>query len=55
LEKSIVWEEYARNLLKVAGKVRVFCAPDLVDSIEASVSWEKGIEDLTTVLERSEV
>lgn len=55
LERSVVWEEYARNLLRVAGKVRIFCAPDLVDSIEASVSWEKGIEDLTTVLERSEV
>jgi HD superfamily phosphohydrolase len=55
LERSLVWEEYARNLLRVAGKVRIFCDPDLVDSIEASVPWEKGIEDLTTVLERSEV
>lgn len=55
LERSLVWEEYARNLLRVAGKVRIFCEPELVDSIEASVPWEKGIEDLTTVLEQSEV
>jgi HD associated region len=51
LEKSVVWEEYARNLLRVAGKVRVFCDPDLADTLEASITWEVGIEDLTSVLE----
>lgn len=53
LEKSLMWEEYARNLLRAAGKVRIFCEPELADTLEASIAWEVGIEDLMTVLERS--
>jgi hypothetical protein len=53
LEKSLTWEEYARDLLRTAGKVRVFCDPALADVLEASIEWEVGIEDLTSVLEQA--
>lgn len=52
LQKSDVWDQYAKNLLSAAGKVRVFCDPALVDSVEASVDWREGVELLITSLER---
>lgn len=53
LEASSVWELYARNLRQAAGKIRVFCRPDLVDTIEASVPWEEGIQRVQSTLERA--
>ena len=52
LQKSEVWDQYAKNLLAAAGKVRVFCDPELVDSVEASIDWREGIEILITSLEK---
>lgn len=52
LQKSEVWDQYAKNLLSAAGKVRVFCDPELVDSVEASIGWRKGIDILITSLEK---
>jgi hypothetical protein len=52
LQKSDVWDQYAKNLLSTAGKVRIFCDPGLVDSVEASVDWREGVEILITSLEQ---
>ena len=30
-KESNIWKKYAKNLRKVAGKVRIFCEPTLVD------------------------
>jgi HD superfamily phosphohydrolase len=52
LQKSKIWDEYANNLLSAAGKIRIFCDPKLVDSVEASMEWRKGIDSLITALEQ---
>jgi len=52
LQTSTVWEEYARNLRRTAGKIRVFCRPDLVETVEESVTLEQGMELLEDVLSR---
>jgi serine/threonine protein kinase len=51
LQLSEVWEDYARDLRQAAGKIRVFCHPILIDSIDASITWEIGIDDLVSVIE----
>lgn len=53
LEKSAIWEDYAKNLLQAAGKIRIFSHSDLADNLEASISWEQGIEDLVSVFEEA--
>ncbi len=53
LQPSKVWEDYAHNLRQTAGKLRVFCDPTLVDTVEASIPWETGIEALEEVLGES--
>lgn len=53
LQKSEVWDQYANNLLAAAGKIRVFCDPELVDSVEASIDWREGIDILITSLEQT--
>lgn len=53
LQESKIWKEYAKNLFAVAGKVRLFCAPELVDSVEASIEWQKGVDVLITSLEKA--
>lgn len=53
LQKSVVWDQYANKLLDVAGKVRVFCDPEFVDSVEASIDWREGVEVLITSLEQT--
>ncbi len=53
LQESDVWNQYAKNLLNAAGKIRVFCEPALVDTIEASIDWREGVELLITSLEGS--
>jgi HD superfamily phosphohydrolase len=50
LQTSAVWDEYARNLRRTAGKIRVFCRPDLVETVEESVTLEQGMELLEDVL-----
>jgi hypothetical protein len=52
LQKSEVWEHYAKNLLSAAGKIRVFCEPTLVDTVETTLSWREGIEELIKALEQ---
>ena len=52
LQKSEVWVQYAKNLLSAAGKVRVFCDPKVIDSVEASIDWREGIDILITSLEK---
>lgn len=50
LQESEVWKQYARNLFEIAGKIRVFCDPALVEPIEASLDWQEGIEELVNAL-----
>jgi HD superfamily phosphohydrolase len=50
LQESKVWKQYSEGLLEMAGTVRVFCDPDLVDVIETSITWEKGMEILVAVI-----
>lgn len=52
LQESSLWIEYSRNLHKVAGKIRIFCHPKLIDTIDFSVKWEVGVDELIAVLER---
>jgi HD superfamily phosphohydrolase len=47
-QESEVWKQYAGSLLQTAGKIRIFCDPELVDVVEAAMGWEEGIE---TVME----
>lgn len=51
LQVSEVWEKYARDLVQAAGKVRVFCDPDLADSVEAAMDWRTGVNELLTAVE----
>jgi HD superfamily phosphohydrolase len=53
LQTSPVWERYGRDLRQTAGKIRVFCDPMLVDTVESSLSWENGIDVLESVIEQS--
>jgi HD superfamily phosphohydrolase len=53
LQTSPVWDRYGRDLRQTAGKIRVFCDPLLVDTIESSLSWEAGIDMLQAVIEQS--
>ena len=50
-ETSEIWNEYARRLVRTAGKVRVFCHPEFVDSVEATVRWRVGVPDLVAAIE----
>jgi hypothetical protein len=50
---SSVWDEYASDLRAAAGKIRVFCHADFVDTIEATLEWADGIAALKTVLEKA--
>lgn len=50
IQDSEVWNQYAQGLLSAAGKIRVFCDPDLVDAVEASLQWQEGIEQLVNAL-----
>jgi hypothetical protein len=52
LQASEVWEKYARDLVQATGKVRVFCDPDLADSVEAAMDWRAGVNELLTTVER---
>jgi hypothetical protein len=51
IQASKVWEQYAGSLLQAAGKIRIFCDPDLVDIVEATIPWEHGIETVIESLE----
>jgi HD superfamily phosphohydrolase len=53
LQSSRIWESYARDLRQAAGKIRIFCDPALVDTVESSIPWETGIEALEDVLGQS--
>jgi len=50
-QASEVWEQYAGSLLQAAGKIRIFCDPELVDIVEATTAWEEGIETVIESLE----
>ena len=52
LQQSSVWQGYAHDLRQVAGKIRVFCDPRLVDSIDSCIELEVGIDELIGILER---
>lgn len=52
LQPSLVWQQYAKDLRKVAGKIRIFCHPDFIDMIDTSIQWDYGIDELTSLLER---
>ena len=41
----------AKNLVGVAGKIRVYCSRQLADSVEASIEWPLGIQDLMSAIE----
>lgn len=50
LQTSGVWKRYAANLREEAGKIRIFCDPDLVEVLDASVDQAKGLDALIDVL-----
>jgi len=50
LQTSPAWERYARDLRQAAGKIRIFADDSLVDTIETSIRWETGIDELESVL-----
>ena len=50
LNPSRIWIQYGRDLGKTAGKIRIFCHPDIVDAVEASIPSEKGIDMLKNLL-----
>ena len=52
VQPSPVWESYARDLRQTAGKIRVFCHPDLVDAVGASITSQVGIDYLVGVFEQ---
>jgi len=52
IQKSKIWDTYGNNLLSAAGKIRVFCDPELVDAVEASVDMTVGVDCLITALEK---
>jgi len=51
IQESEVWKQYAGALLQTAGKIRVFCDPQLADVVEAAIPWEVGIETVIESLE----
>ena len=51
LQRSAVWDRYARDLRDAAGKIRIFCDPKLVDIVDATISAEIGVEELCSVIE----
>jgi HD superfamily phosphohydrolase len=51
LQPSAIWEKYAGGLRAVAGKLRVFCDPELVDTVESSIDMEEGLEALEDAIE----
>jgi HD superfamily phosphohydrolase/tRNA A-37 threonylcarbamoyl transferase component Bud32 len=50
IQMSGVWERYAKNLRKEAGKIRIFCDPDLVEVVDATIEQTTGLENLIDVL-----
>jgi HD superfamily phosphohydrolase len=55
LRTSPVWDTFAYNIRQCAGKIRVFCHPDLHEIIDSSVEYEHGISSLNGVLEDIDV
>ena len=49
LQKCEIWEKYAKDIRKVAGKIRIFCDPKIVDTIEVSVTFDNGLNLLEDV------
>jgi hypothetical protein len=49
-EASDLWQALGRDLRASAGKVRVFCHPELAEAVEAAVPWERGVEILLEVV-----
>jgi hypothetical protein len=52
LQESKIWDEYGNNLLSAAGKIRIFCDPDFIDSVEVAIEWRQGIDVLITTIEK---
>lgn len=52
LQTSSIWETYAGDLRKTAGKIRVFCHPKLVDTVEASIPADVGVDVIAGELEK---
>ncbi len=53
--ESSVWKEYAENLRKKAGRIRVFLHPDFIDTVMAFVDshWmEQQLSDLDTLTDK---
>ena len=51
VEESAAWKRYAGDLRSEAGKVRVFCAESLVETIDISISQIQGFADLLEVVQ----
>jgi hypothetical protein len=52
-QPSEAWEKYAGGLRLAAGKVRVYCRPDLLETVESSITIERGMESVIASLERA--
>jgi len=53
LRPSEVWNRYAKDLRKAAGKVRVYCDSELADALGEGLSVEDGMDILKDVLEQA--
>ena len=50
VQLSETWERYAGDLQRAAGKIRVFCDPRLIDTVESSVDINMGLDELEEVV-----
>lgn len=55
LQASAVWDQYARDLRNVAGKLRIFCDHRLVETMDVSLTLDHGFDELYGVLEKLSV
>lgn len=52
LQESGVWTRYAGGLRGGAGKLRIFCDPDLVEVVDATIKQTSGLDSLIDVLKQ---
>lgn len=55
VEKSAAWDRYAGDLRAEAGKVRIFCRENLVETVDVSISQVQGFADLLEVVQAASI
>ena len=49
---GIAMVKTSRVALNRSRKIRIFCDPELVDTVESSISWEEGVEAVEDAMTR---